>query len=57
MAARDRSLYSKLNNGEPGVAATRHAGVLDGAGVTRSSRAPDHTAQSGGSLTTDVNAK
>ena len=57
MAARDRSLYSKLNNGEPGVAATRHAGVLDGAGVTRSSRAPDHTAQSGGNLTTDVNAK
>jgi hypothetical protein len=40
LAAMDRSLYSKLNNGEPGVAATPHAGVLDGAGITRSSRQP-----------------
>jgi len=39
-AAMDRSLYSKLNDGEPGVAATPHAGVLDGAGITRSSRRP-----------------
>jgi hypothetical protein len=36
LAAMDRSLYSKLNNSEPGVAATPHAGVLDGAGITRS---------------------
>ncbi len=57
MAAKDRSLYSKLNNGEPGVAATRHAGVLDGAGVTRSSRTPDHTAQSGDHQTTGANTK
>jgi hypothetical protein len=39
-AAMDRSLYSKLTNGEPAVAATPHAGVLDGAGITRSSRQP-----------------
>jgi hypothetical protein len=37
LAAMDRALYSKLNNGKPGVAATPHAGVLDGEGVTRSS--------------------
>lgn len=36
MAARDRALYSKLNRGVPGIAATSHAGVLDG-GITRSS--------------------
>jgi hypothetical protein len=40
LAAMDRSLYSKLNNGEPGVAATPHAGMLDGAGITRSRRQP-----------------
>ena len=57
LAAMDRSLYSKLNNGEPGVAATPHAGVLDGPGITRSSRAPDHTAQSGDHQTTGANAK
>jgi hypothetical protein len=38
MAARDRSLYSKLNGSEPGVAATRYAGVLDGTDVTGSRR-------------------
>jgi hypothetical protein len=32
LAAMDRALYSKLNNGEPGVAATPHAGELDGEG-------------------------
>jgi hypothetical protein len=48
LAAIDRSLYSKLNNGEPGVAATPHAGVLDGEGITRSSGGTsDHTAVSG----------
>jgi len=40
LAAIDRSLYSKLNNGKPGVTATPHAGMLDGAGITRSSRQP-----------------
>src|ERR1700733_3531009 len=37
LAAMDRSLYSKLNNGEPGVAATQHAGILTGPGVARRS--------------------
>ena len=37
MAAKDRSLYSKLNHDEPGVAATSRAGVLDGPAITRSS--------------------
>jgi hypothetical protein len=42
LAAMDRSPYSKLNDGRPGVAATFQAGVLDGAGITRSnSRTPD----------------
>jgi WXXGXW repeat (2 copies) len=46
LAAMDRSLYSKQNNGEPGVAAASQAGVLDGTGITRSNgRTPDHTAQ------------
>jgi hypothetical protein len=58
LAAIDRSLYSKLNNGQPGVAATPHAGVLDGAGITRSSnRPPDHAAQSGDDVTTGPNTK
>lgn len=43
-AAMDRSLYSKLNNGEPGMAATALAGVLGGTDVTRSnSRAADES--------------
>jgi hypothetical protein len=42
LAAVNRSLYSKLNDGRPGVAATSQAGVLDGASITRSnSRSPD----------------
>jgi hypothetical protein len=58
LAAIDRSLFSKQNNGEPGVAATRRAGVLDGAGITRSSaRTPDRTAQSGDEVTTGANAR
>ncbi len=51
LAAMDRSLYSKLNHGEPGVAATSRAGVLEGAGITRSA------ARSGDSLTTGANTK
>ena len=35
LAAMDRSLYSKLNNGEPGVAATQRAGILTGLGVAK----------------------
>ena len=58
MAARDRSLYSKLNRGEPGVAATPQAGVLEAAGITRSSsHPPDHTAQSNDDATTGANTK
>jgi WXXGXW repeat (2 copies) len=46
LAAMDRSLYSKLNNGEPGLAATTLAGVLNGADITRSnSRTPDEGAR------------
>jgi hypothetical protein len=37
MAAKDRSLYSKLNGGQPGIAATTRAGVFDSRDVTRSS--------------------
>jgi WXXGXW repeat (2 copies) len=36
LAAMDRSLYSKLNNGEPGVAATPRAEQFDGNGITHS---------------------
>jgi hypothetical protein len=36
LASMNRSLYSKLNKGEPGVAATPHPGVLDGVGITHS---------------------
>jgi hypothetical protein len=37
MAAKDRSLYSKLNRGEPGIAATSRAGAFVGRDITRSS--------------------
>jgi WXXGXW repeat (2 copies) len=37
MAAKDRSLYAKLNGGEPGIAATARAGVFVSSGITRSS--------------------
>ena len=57
LAAMDRSLYSRLNHGEPGVAATPHAGVLEGAGITRSSGLANNAAPSGNKLTTGVNAK
>lgn len=49
MAAKDRSLYSKLNGDQPGIAATTRAGVFDGRGVTRSSeRATDNAAATTG---------
>ncbi len=58
LAAMDRSLYSKLNNSEPGVAATSHAGVLNGAGITRSNGGTqDHSAQSGDGAATGASAK
>jgi hypothetical protein len=37
-ASKDRSLFSKQNHGEPPVAATPRAGVLQGEGVVRASR-------------------
>jgi hypothetical protein len=39
-ASRDRALFSKQNHGEPAVAATPRAGVLQGEGVMRASRTP-----------------
>jgi len=54
MAAIDRALYSKLNNGLPGVAATPHAGVFDGEGITHSrGETPDHSALSVGDVIID----
>lgn len=38
LAAMDRSLYSKLNDGKPAVAGTQHAGELSGANLTSSLR-------------------
>jgi WXXGXW repeat (2 copies) len=40
IASKDRSLFSKQNHGEPAVAATPRAGVLQGEGVVRASRTP-----------------
>jgi YXWGXW repeat-containing protein len=57
MAAKDRALYSKLNGGEPGLAATSRPGDFEGAGITRSSRLSDDDARSRGSLTTGVNTR
>jgi hypothetical protein len=45
LAAMDRLLYSKLNNSEPGVAATQRAGVLTGPGVAPSSAPSKQTAR------------
>jgi len=39
-ASKDRSLFSKQNHGEPPVAATPRAGVLQGPGVERANRTP-----------------
>ena len=42
LAAMNRSLYSKLNNGRPGVAATSQAGMVGGTSITRTNgRTPD----------------
>ena len=57
LAAMDRALYSRLNHGEPGVAATSRAGILEGAGVTRSGGLVDNAAQSGDQVTTGANAR
>jgi len=57
LAAMDRALYSRLNHGEPGVAATSRAAVFEGAGVTRSSGLVGNAAQPGNSVTTGVNAR
>jgi hypothetical protein len=58
LSAMDRLMYSKLNNGEPGVAATPDAGVSDGVGITRSNARPlDHSAKFEGEDTTSRNAK
>lgn len=57
LVAMDRALYSRLNHGEPGVAATPHAGVLEGAGITRGSGLTDNVAGSGNHVTTGANAK
>ena len=54
LAAMDRSLYSKLNNGEPGVAATSQVGALDGAAITRSDV---RAAKSEGDVTDGAGAK
>lgn len=49
MAAKDRSLYSKLNGNQPGIAATTRAGKFDSREVTRSSeRATDNAAATTG---------
>jgi hypothetical protein len=47
IASKDRSLFSKLNHGEPAVAATSRAGVLQGEGVMRASRTPGEPGRSG----------
>jgi len=57
MAAKDRSLYSKLNRGEPGVAATSRAGELSGAGITQSSAVSDDTNLPNDTATTGVNPR
>jgi len=50
LAAMDRSLYSKLNNGVPGVAATQHAGILAGPGITQRGLPSNPTAKSDGDV-------
>jgi len=57
LAAMDRSLYSKLNNARPPVAATSHAGLLEGAGITHSrGELPNRSAESS-EVTTGVDSK
>ena len=55
IAAKDRSLYSKLNGGEPGIAATARAGAFDSYSVTRSSERANNDAAA--SVTTGANMK
>jgi len=57
LAAMDRALYSKLNHGEPGVAATSRAGVLEGPGITRSSALLDYASEPASAVTTGANVK
>jgi WXXGXW repeat (2 copies) len=58
LAAMDRSLYSKLNNSQPAVAATPRAGVFTGAGITHSRGGmPDRSAESGGTVTSGGDSK
>jgi WXXGXW repeat (2 copies) len=57
LAAIDRSLYSKQNNGVPGVAATQHAGIFAGPDTTTQSHTPNQTAQSDSDTTTGAHAK
>ncbi len=52
LAAMDRSLFSKLNNGAPAVAATPHAGVLTGEGIVPSRRQSDQAATGDGNFQT-----
>ena len=47
MAAKDRSLYSKLNRDQPGIAATSRAGDFNGPAVTRSSALLDERSMTG----------
>ena len=51
MAAKDRSLYSKLNRNRPGVAATSRAGDFSSPAVTRSSELLDDERGASGSAT------
>jgi WXXGXW repeat (2 copies) len=43
LAAKDRSLYSKQNGDQPGIAATARAGLFNGPAVTRSSDYNEHS--------------
>jgi WXXGXW repeat (2 copies) len=53
IAAKDRSLYSKQNDSEPGIAATARAGAFDSHSVTRSSERANNDAPA----TTGANMK
>jgi YXWGXW repeat-containing protein len=48
LAAKDRSLYSKQNRDQPGIAATSRAGIFNGPAVTRSSGYDEHTTTGSG---------
>jgi hypothetical protein len=57
LAAMDRSLYSKLNNANPAVAATPRAGVLEGAGITHSRGKPPNRSGESSEVRTGVDSK